>query len=379
MSEYPFLDLQALNAPFSQQIRQAADRVMRSGRYIGGPEIDAFERELAASAGTPHAVGCANGLDAIRLILRGLIELGRLSPGDEVIVPANTYIATLLAVTDCRLTPVPVDPDEHTFNLSAPNVEAAITPRTRAILTVHLYGRVAWSPALRQLAIDRSLWVIEDNAQAIGAVSDTPGVCSPSLHTGGLGHAAAFSFYPTKNIGALGDAGAVTTHDLQLAQAVRAIANYGSDRRYHNIYCGLNSRLDPLQAAILRVKLPHAAAIGAARFARAACYNREISNPLVTTPAISPAVHDHVWHQYVVRIADGRRDHFRRHLADHGVATDIHYPTPPHLQPCYRGTLATGPLPVTERLASEIVSLPISTATSVAQAAEIARIINTYR
>lgn len=366
--QYPFLSLAAVNAPLMDEIARAVERVVRSGRYVGGPEVDTFERALAEFAGTRYAVGCANGLDALRLIFRAYIELGQLRPGDEVIVPANTYIASILAVTDCGLTPVPVEPDARTLNLNTALLRQAITPRTRAILTVHLYGRCCFDAAMQAVARDHHLLIVEDNAQAIGARCPLTGG-----RTGSLGHAAAFSFYPTKNLGAMGDAGAVTTDDQALAAAVRAIANYGSDRRYHNIYQGLNSRLDPVQAAILNVKLPHVEAENAHRQAIARVYEQHITHPAITRPLWS-ADGSMVWHQYVIQCDD--RDRLRQLLADAGVATDIHYATPPHRQPCYSRQWSSLSLPVTDHVARTVVSLPISSAVSLADAAEIAAIIN---
>lgn len=371
---YPFLDLADANAPYMDEMAEAAARVIRSGRYIGGTENEAFERYLAEMTGTRYAVGVSNGLDALRLILRAYVELGVLSRGDEVIVPANTYIASVLAITDAGLTPALVDADISTMNIDTSLIETAVTPRTRAIVTVHLYGRVAWDEKIAETARKYNLKVIEDCAQSIGARATVPGL-NGGLHAGGLGDAGAFSFYPTKNIGAIGDAGAVTTDDERLAATVRALANYGSDRRYHNIYCGFNCRLDPIQAAMLMVKLPHTADENADRFARALAYSRTIWHPQIITPILTQSVTDNVWHQYVIRVTGGRRDEMKNRLADAGVATDIHYATPPHMQPCY-ATLRHGSLPVTELLASEILSLPIGPGTSVKDAAEIGEIIN---
>lgn len=377
--KYPFLDLAKVNAPYIDEIRQAVVDVIDSGRYIGGPAVDAFEEALAKVTHTSHAVGVSNGLDALRLIFRAYIEMGRMAPGDEVIVPANTYIASILALTDNGLTPVLVDADPSTLNIDTALIEQAVTERTRAILTVHLYGRAAFDHRLLDVARRHHLLIVEDNAQAIGAQAHIAGV-NGHRATGSLGHAAAISFYPTKNIGAMGDAGAVTTCDSDLAATVRALANYGCDRRYHNLYAGLNCRLDPMQAALLTVKLRHLEAENGARFARAVCYGNVIDHPLVTKPLMTPHVSDCVWHQYVVQLPPEHRDRFIAYLADNSVGTDIHYPTPPHRQPCYSGTgrLIHGPLPVTERLAASMVSLPISPATTVREASEIARIINRF-
>lgn len=372
--KYPFLDLKDVNLPYMEEMIEAATRVIRSGRYIGGEEVERFEHSLAELTSTRYAVGVSNGLDALRLILKSYVELGVMNAGDEVIVPANTYIASVLAISDAGLKPVLVDVDIRTMNIDTSLIEATITPKTKAIMTVHLYGRVAWDETLADVARRHGLKVIEDCAQAIGARSTIAGL-NGSVRAGSLGDAAALSFYPTKNVGALGDAGAVVTNDETIARTVRALANYGSDRRYHNIYCGYNCRLDPIQAAMLSVKLPHTDEENADRFARTLAYSRTISRPDIVTPLLSRSVNDNVWHQYVIRVLDGKRDLLQQRLASAGVGTDIHYATPPHRQPCYAG-LAHGPLPVTEQLAGEILSLPIGPGTSVKDAAEIAEIIN---
>lgn len=371
---YPFLDLTNANLPYMDEMAEAAARVIRSGRYIGGAENEAFEKCLAEMTGTRYAVGVSNGLDALRLILRAYVELGVMHSGDEVIVPGNTYIASVLAISDAGLTPILVDADISTMNIDTSLIEQAITPRTRAIMTVHLYGRVCWDDQMAEIARKYDLKVVEDCAQSIGARATANGL-NGGVHVGSLGDAGAFSFYPTKNIGAVGDAGAVTTDDERLATTVRALANYGSDRRYHNIYRGYNCRLDPIQAAMLMVKLPHTSDENADRFARALAYSRTIHHPHVITPLMSQEVTDNVWHQYVIRVTEGRRDEMKNRLADAGVATDIHYATPPHMQPCY-ASLRHGALLVTEQLASEILSLPIGPGTTVKDAAEIGEIIN---
>ncbi len=365
---YPFLDLATVNAPYLDEINRAVARVVGSGYYIGGPEVAKFEKELADMTGTRYAIGTSNGLDALRLIFRAYIELGKLCEGDEVIVPANTYIASILAVTDNRLTPVFVEPEANTLNLDSSLIEAAITPRTRAILTVHLYGRACYDSIMQNVADKYGLLIVEDNAQAIGAKA------YDGRDTGALGNAAAFSFYPTKNLGAMGDAGAVTTNDEELAAAVRALANYGSDRKYHNIYEGLNCRFDPIQAAILGVKLPYLDRENAHRAALAAIYEQEINNESVVKPLYTTSG-DMVWHQYILRTAN--REGFREYLAENGVGTDVHYATPPHLQPCMERFSSLN-LPITDAIANEVVSLPISTCTSEADAREIAHIINCY-
>lgn len=370
MKEFKFLDLATVNAPYLPAIKAAVERVIDSGCYIGGPEVERMEADLASLAGTDYAVGISTGLDALRLILRGYIELGVMKPGDEVIVPSNSYIATVLAVTDNGLVPVFAEPDPATFNITASSVESVVTPRTRAVLPVHLYGRVCPMDEIGLVAGRYGLKVIEDNAQAIGA----------SLHgirTGALGDAGAFSFYPTKNIGAMGDAGAVTTNDQELAAVVRALRNYGSDRQYHNIYAGLNCRLDPVQAAVVGVKLPFVDEESALRRRIARVYGSAIDNRAVSCPEHPADPAEHVWHQYVVRVDD--REGFRAFMAAHGVHTAVHYPTPVHHQPCYAGVYGSLSLPVAESMFARVVSLPVSRCTSVDDAERIAEIVNAYR
>ncbi len=371
--KYPFSRLADVNAPYRDEIANALLRVLDSGYYIGGPELSTFEQTLAAAMHAPHAVGCTNGLDALRLIFRAYIELGKLHKGDEVIVPANTYVASVLAVTDNGLTPVFVEPDNITLNLDSQRIEAAITPRTRAILPVHLYGRACWDQTLRNIAIKYNLLVVEDNAQAIGAEAACDGLFA-SRNTGALGHAGAFSFYPTKNIGALGDGGAVVTNDVQLADAIRALRNYGSDRQYHNIYKGLNCRLDPMKAAVLTIKLQHLQEENQLRRDRALIYENNIINRKITKPQFIDT-NEHVWHQYIVRVDN--REAFRAHMLNAGVETAIHYATPPHRQPCY-SEYAHLSLPITDEIARTVVSLPITRTTSLADARAIAAIANKY-
>ena len=368
-TRYKFLDLGIVNAPYTDAIAEATARVVRSGRYIGGSEVETFEHMLAAVAGTDCAVGVSSGLDALRLILRAYIEMGVMAPGDEVIVPANTYIASILAITENGLRPVLVEPSLDTLNLDTALVEKAVTSRTRAVMPVHLYGRVCYDDTLADVARRHGLKIIEDNAQAIGARY------ADGRHAGALGDAAGFSFYPTKNIGAMGDAGAVTTDDVRLADTVRALANYGSDRQYHNIYKGLNCRFDPIQAAALKVKLPYLEAENGHRSRVAAVYEAAIDNPAVVKPRYSDAG-DMVWHQYVLRVAD--RDDFRAYMAANGVETAMHYPVAPHRQPCM-AEYAHLHLPIAELIAREVVSLPVSSCTSEADAADISSIINRYR
>ncbi len=368
---FPFLDLGQANEAYKQALKDAACRVIDSGRYIGGCEVEDLEKEVAELCQVPYAVGVSNGLDALRLILRAYIELGRLKPGDEVIVPGDTYIASVLAITDNGLLPVYADIDLETANITAESVEAVITERTRAIMPVHLYGRVSWDEGLKILAQERNMLVIEDNAQGIGAKSRFVGLYGTEM-TGGLGNAAGISFYPTKNLGALGDGGMVTTHDQRLADVVRALRNYGADRQYHNLFAGLNCRLDPIQAAMLRVKLPFLSRENGHRQILAARYDEEIHNPKVEKPQWG--VEDCIWHQYVVRVAD--REDFRQYLKGRGVETGVHYPATPYHQPCYGNYNAN--CPNAELFCATCVSLPISSCTSEQDVREIAKIINDY-
>lgn len=370
---YPFLDLKTVNEPLMAALKEAACLVVESGRYIGGDEVEDFEKELAAKTQTAFAVGTGNGLDALKLIFKAYLVLGHLKAGDKVIVPANTYIASALALTDVGLEPLFVDVDPRTMNIDTYLLKETLASGPKAILTVHLYGRPCFDERLRSFAEENGLIIVEDNAQAIGAEAMIQGLNGTNI-TGGLGHAAAFSFYPTKNIGALGDAGAVTTNDPTLAATIRALANYGSETRYHNIYEGYNSRLDPIQAAMLRVKLPTTDAENNRRRAVAAVYDKNIVNPVIRKPLMSHP-DNCVWHQYVICCKD--RDRLRNHLTSEGVGTDINYPTPVHLQPCY-SRFSCNRLPVAERLSKELLCLPISACTSEDDARAIAAIINEF-
>ena len=342
----PFLDLRAQHAELEQELEAAFRRVLRSGWFILGEEVAAFEREFAAYCGVKHCVGVGNGLEALHLILRAL----GVGPGDEVIVPSNTYIATWLAVSQCGARPVPVEPDERTFNMDPTRIEAAITPRTRALLPVHLYGLPADMDPINSVARKHGLKVIEDAAQAHGARYR-------GRRVGALGDAAGVSFYPGKNLGALGDAGAVTTDDDALADRVRVLRNYGSRVKYQNETKGFNSRLDELQAALLRVKLARLDRWNDARRAIAATYLREMEATGLSLPA-SPEWAEPVWHIFPMR--SPRRDAFQRHLGEAGIGTMIHYPVPPHLQPAYADLgLREGALPISERIHREILSLPL--------------------
>lgn len=345
----PFLDLHKVNEPFEADFRDRMQRFLDKGWYILGEETAAFEAEFAAYCGTEYAVGVANGLDALTLILRAYIELGRLQAGDEVIVAANTYIASILAIKQTGLVPVPVEPDEGSFNLDPLRVEAQLTSRTKVLLPVHLYGQLCDMPRLRELASRHGLLVVEDAAQAHGA-RDASG-----RKAGNLGDAAGFSFYPTKNLGALGDAGAVTTNDPQLARMVRLLRNYGSETKYYNEYVGVNSRLDELQAAFLRVKLPHLDAENIKRRAIATRYLSEIRNPSVLLPTYDGS-DAHVFHQFIVRCKERAR--LQAFLLENGIQTQIHYPVAPHRQkalPEWHGLS----FPLTEALHEEVLSLPV--------------------
>ncbi len=374
MKQYPFLNLAIINQRYNTAIKEAVNRVIDSGTYIGGIEVETFEKNMSLICGTPHCIGVSTGLDAIRLILRGYIELGQINPGDEVIVPADTFIASVLAITENHLKPIFVDPDLYTYNITGDLIEAAITPHTKAIMPVHLYGRVAWDEKIVAVAKKHNLKVIEDNAQALGATALNNGLYGTRT-AGSLGDAAAISFYPTKNIGALGDAGAIVTHDKDLAQVVTSLRNYGCDKQYHNLYTGLNCRLDPMQAAIINVKLPFVQEENKYRQAIADIYDSEINNSAVTKP-IKCIDNEVVWHQYVIRVDN--RNHFREYMAANGVETAIHYPIPPHKQPCYH-QYSNLNLPIAAKIGNEVVSLPITRCTSIGDARYIATIINSYR
>lgn len=365
--EVPFLDLQAINARHADALKAAAARVIDSGWYILGDELAAFEREFAHYCGVRHVIGVGNGLDALALLLRGYIELGRLAEGDEVIVPANTFIASFLAVTGNRLVAVPVEPDAVTFNLDPARAAAAIGPRTRAIMAVHLYGQLADMPALRALANQHGLLLIEDAAQAHGASWD-------GRRAGAFGDAAGFSFFPAKNLGALGDAGAIATDDDTLADCVAALRNYGCEAKYRHRYRGMNSRLDEMQAALLRVKLKYLEQDIHLRRAVATRYREHIHHPAIALPGVAHA-QAHAWHLFVLRCR--QRDALQRHLRRCGIQTQVHYPLPPHRQPAYRD-LHHAPLPLTERLHAEVLSLPIGPALSDADVTRIVDACNTF-
>lgn len=358
----PFLDLKAITATQADELRAAFDRVLTSGWFILGAEVAAFEAEYAAYSEADHCVGVANGLEALSLALRAF----GIGPGDEVIVPSNTYIATWLAVTHVGATPVPVEPVEATYNLDPDRIEAAVTPRTRAIMPVHLYGQPADLDPILAVARAHGLKVIEDGAQAQGARYK-------GKRLGAHGDAVAWSFYPGKNLGALGDAGAVTTGDPELAGRIRVLRNYGSRVKYHNEVIGYNSRLDELQAALLRVKLGALEEQNTARARVAARYGDAL--PARVIKPVVPNWADPAWHLYVVRHPE--RDAFAERLKERGVQTVIHYPIAPHRQPAYAAMdLSEGALPIAERIHAEIISLPIGPTMS---DADVSHVIDAVR
>jgi dTDP-4-amino-4,6-dideoxygalactose transaminase len=375
-----FLDLKKINDSFEPELTNAIKRVLDSGWYLLGNEVKAFEQEYANYIGTKHCIGVANGLDALRLILRAYIELGLMTEGDEIIVPANTYIATILAITENRLTPILVEPDINTYNIDPFKIEEKITGRTKAIMLVHLYGQNAMHPEIKRLTEKYNLKLIEDNAQAHGCLYIEPGTKNQEpRRTGSLGDAAGHSFYPGKNLGALGDAGAVTTNDDELADIIRTIANYGSRKKYYNDYIGLNSRLDEIQAAILRVKLKYLDADNQHRREVAGYYIKNIKNEAITLPEInSPVVTNlsHVWHLFVIRTK--KRDNLQRYLTEKDIQTQIHYPVPPHKQICYKD-YESSVLPLTEKIHNEVLSIPISPIIKIADLNYIVDLLNSYR
>ena len=359
-----FLDLKKVNERFREEMDVAVNRVLDSGWYLLGKEVEAFEQEFAAYCGTKHCVGVANGLDALSLIIKAY----GFGPGDEIIVPANTFIATLLAVSANGCTPVLVEPDWNTRLIDVNRIEAAVTSRTKAIMVVHLYGRAVEMEKVWEVARRHNLKVIEDSAQAHGARYQ-------GVRCGNLGDASGFSFYPGKNLGCLGDGGAVTTNDDELVAKVRAIRNYGSDYKYHHIYKGINSRLDEIQAAFLRVKLPHLDEDNERRREIAGRYVREISNPRIELPLLPPDSDGHVWHVFAVTCT--QRDRLIRHLEERGIQTNIHYPTPPHKQGAYV-ELGGGTFPISERMHREIVSLPMSPVLTNEEVSEVVEAVNEF-
>lgn len=343
-----FLDLKTINSQYANELKHAVCQVIDSGWYILGNELLTFEKEFADYCGAAHAIGVANGLDALILVLRAWKAMGYLKEGDEVIVPANTYIASILAITENKLTPILVEPDENTYNICPKNIATAITTKTKAILPVHLYGRLAPMPEIMALAKQHHLLVLEDAAQAHGASLN-------GIKAGNWGDAAGFSFYPGKNLGALGDGGAITTNDPLLADILRALRNYGSHKKYENLYQGINSRLDEVQAAVLRVKLRYLGKETQIRQEIAKIYVAKIINPLITLPQIHTP-DGHVFHLFAIRTK--RRDALQEYLHQQGVQTLIHYPIPPHQQQAYP-QLNQLSFPITEKIHRDILSLPM--------------------
>jgi dTDP-4-amino-4,6-dideoxygalactose transaminase len=369
-----FLDIQKINAQYVEELKQVASEVIDSGWYLLGERVKRFEANLSDFIEVKNVIGVANGLDALRLILKAYIELGIMKEGDEVIVPANTYIASVLAITDNGLKPILVEPDILTYNLDLNLIEEKITERTKAIMVVHLYGQICWGDKIEELAKKYNLKVIEDNAQAIGAEWN-------GVKAGALGDAAGFSFYPGKNLGALGDAGAVSTNNDELAVVIRALANYGSRQKYVNEYQGLNSRLDEIQAAFLDVKLKYLDAENEYRNEIAKYYLKNIKNPKIILPTVdshlasSTNLKSHVWHLFVVRTA--QRDELQNLLNTAGIQTIIHYPIPPHKQIAY-SQLNHHTFELTEKIHKDVLSLPISPVISFNEVDIVVNILNSF-
>jgi dTDP-4-amino-4,6-dideoxygalactose transaminase len=369
-----FLDLQKINAQYADELKQAAAQVIDSGWFLMGERLSSFEQKLASYTGAKHAIGVANGLDALRLILNAYIELGVMGGGDEVIVPANTYIASLLAISDNNLVPVLVEPNISNYNIDIDLIEKSITEKTKAIMVVHLYGQVCWSEKLTALAKKYNLKIIEDNAQSIGAEWN-------GIKTGALGDVAGFSFYPGKNLGALGDAGAVTTSDPELADMVKTLGNYGSRKKYVNEFQGLNSRLDEIQAAFLEVKIKYIDKENQYRRQLAAQYLNGIKNTKVTLPVPDNASFshenntEHVWHLFVIR--HPQREKLQKHLEQNGIQTLIHYPIPPNKQGAYK-SMNHLDFPITNTIHNEVLSLPISPIMSADDVAKVIDAINSF-
>lgn len=363
-----FLDLQKINLTHQDEIEKKLSHVFRSGWYLMGQELSAFESSFSRYIGTKHTIGVANGLDALRLILRGYIEMGIMQKGDEILVPSNTYIASILAISDNGLVPVFVEPDINNYNIDIAKIEENITSKTKAILIVHLYGRTVFSDKLKDLAEKYQLKIIEDSAQAIGAEWK-------GKKTGNLGDAAGFSFYPGKNLGALGDAGAITTNDENLAKIIRALANYGSDQKYVNIYQGLNSRLDEIQAAVLEVKLKYIDEENSTRKKIARKYISKISNPKIILPTFPTDENEHVWHLFVIRVQN--REKLQEYLTENGIQTLIHYPIPPHKQQAYKEWNSLS-FPISEKIHQEVLSLPISPVMTGEETDKVIEIVNRF-
>ncbi|MFS2942692.1 DegT/DnrJ/EryC1/StrS family aminotransferase [Bacteroides fragilis] len=372
----PFLSLKDITDLHREEINEAVLRVVNNGWYLQGKENELFEEHYSKYIGCKYTIGCANGLDALIWIFRAYMEMGVMKPGDEIIVPANTYIATILAITENNLIPVLVEPKANTLEIDDSLIEAHITPKTKAIAVVHLYGRVAITPKLLELCKNYNLKLVEDNAQAHGCVYAPTG-----QRTGSIGDAAGHSFYPGKNLGALGDGGAVTTNDSGLSAVVRALANYGSQTKYVFKYTGRNSRLDEIQAAVLDVKLKYLEKDNRYRKGVAAYYIEHLNNKYVTLPDTLP-MEQNVFHLFPIFVCDGKLDALRYYLELNVVCTVIHYPIPPHKQECYANEVWNKPqlsLPITEKIANEELSLPIGPSISLKDVAEVVRLINNFK
>lgn len=363
-----FLDLKAINDTFEPELSKSIKNVIDSGWYLLGNETQLFEMEYANYSGTKNCIGVANGLDALRLILKAYIELGTIREGDEIIVPANTFIASILAITDNRLKPILVDPDLTTYNIDPFKIEEKITVRTKGIMIVHLYGQNAMHPEIQRLVAKYNLKLIEDNAQA-------PGAYFGEKRTGSFGHAAGHSFYPGKNLGCLGDGGAITTDNDELASVIRALANYGSNKKYMFDYKGLNSRLDEIQAAILRTKLPLLDADNQRRREIAQFYIDNIKHDDIILPQLIDC-NAHVFHLFVIRCK--RRDELQRYLIENEIQTLIHYPIPPHKQECYK-ELNNLSFPITEQIHNEVLSLPMSPVIKKEEMKKVCKVINDWK
>ena len=362
-----FLDIQKITQKDSKEIHDEVSRVINSGWYLLGEENKRFEKSFSDYIGTDHSINVANGLDALRLILKAYIEMGVMREGDEIIVPANTYIASILAITDNHLKPVLVEPDISTYQIDGSKIEQSITSRTKGIMIVHLYGQCAFTEGISETCKKHRLKLIEDNAQAVGCIFN-------GKKTGSLGDAAGHSFYPGKNLGALGDAGAVTTDDEQLAKTVRALANYGSSKKYIFDYQGLNSRMDEIQAAILGVKLKYLDNDNQLRKEAARYYLEKISNPKIILPEVKDW-NAHIFHLFVIRSAS--RDKLMQHLTDSGIQALIHYPVPPHKQEAYK-IWNDKSYPITEKIHNEVLSLPISQVITTDELKTVAEAVNSF-
>lgn len=368
----PFLDLQAINAQYRAELVEACNRVIDSGWYIGGKELESFEKNFAENCGTQFAIGVANGLDALILTLRAWKELGKLKDGDEVIVPSNTYIASILAITANNLTPVLVEPNIATYNIDPIKIKDAITAKTKVILPVHLYGQLAEMPEIMQIAKQHNLLVLEDSAQSHGAQIQ-------GKKAGNWGDASGFSFYPGKNLGALGDAGAITTNDAELATMLKALRNYGSHEKYKNLVPGVNSRLDEIQAAILDIKLNYLDQETQHRRHIASLYLNGIKNPLIQLPLNDMSAEtnkQHVWHLFVIRTE--HREALQKYLLEHGIQTLIHYPIPPHKQQAYKEWNDLS-YPISEKIHAEVLSLPIGPTLSLEEAQKVVDLCNQFQ